>query len=124
MPRALLIPLDYLSAGFISLALLLLGAQLANIRIRVYHKIITWAVIGRLVAGPALSLLIIYLIGLDGVVAQSLFIASSFPTSRNTSTMAMQYQVEPELHAQVVLYTTLLSSITVTLVIFLSSILF
>ncbi|GAF13324.1 LOW QUALITY PROTEIN: membrane protein [Bacillus sp. JCM 19045] len=124
LPRALLIPLDYLSAGFISLALLLLGAQLANIRIRVYHKIITWAVIGRLVAGPALSLLIIYLIGLDGVVAQSLFIASSFPTSRNTSTMAMQYQVEPELHAQVVLYTTLLSSITVTLVIFLSSILF
>lgn len=124
MPNALLIPLDYLSAGFVSLALLLLGAQLANIRIRVFHRIITWAVAGRLIAGPALSLLVIYILGMDGIVAQSLFIASSFPTSRNTSTMAMEYQVEPELHAQIVLYTTLLSSVTVTLVIFLSTILF
>ncbi|PGQ27671.1 transporter, partial [Bacillus thuringiensis] len=61
---------------------------------------------------------------IDGIVAQSLFIASSFPTSRNTSTIAMEYQIEPELHAQIVLFSTLFSIVTVTVVIYLSYILF
>ena len=66
----------------------------------------------------------IYLLNIDGIVAQSLFIASSFPTSRNTSTIAMEYQIEPELHAQIVLFSTLFSIVTVTVVIYLSYILF
>lgn len=74
--------------------------------------------------GPLLALAMIYLINIDGIVAQSLFIASSFPTSRNTSTIAMEYQIEPELHAQIVLFSTLFSMITVTIVIYLSYILF
>lgn len=74
--------------------------------------------------GPLLALAMIYLLNIDGIVAQSLFIASSFPTSRNTSTIAMEYQIEPELHAQIVLFSTLFSIITVTVVIYLSYILF
>ncbi|PMY01056.1 transporter, partial [Pseudomonas sp. MPR-R5A] len=66
----------------------------------------------------------IWLLGIEGVLAQSLFIASAFPTSRNTATIAFEYNVEPDLTAQVVLYTTLLSSITVTIVIYLSMVLF
>ena len=71
-----------------------------------------------------LALAVIYILNIDGIVAQSLFIASSFPTSRNTSTIAMEYQIEPELHAQIVLFSTLFSIITVTVVIYLSYILF
>lgn len=74
--------------------------------------------------GPLVALAMIYLLNIDGIVAQSLFIASSFPTSRNTSTIAMEYQIEPELHAQIVLFSTLFSIITVTVVIYLSYILF
>ena len=74
--------------------------------------------------GPLLALSMIYLLNIDGIVAQSLFIASSFPTSRNTSTIAMEYQIEPELHAQIVLFSTLFSIITVTVVIYLSYMLF
>ena len=80
--------------------------------------------------GPLVALTMIYLLKIDGIVAQSLFIASSFPTSRNTatiamaqslfiassfptsrntSTIAMEYQIEPELHAQIVLFSTLLA---------------
>lgn len=54
--------------------------------------------------GPLVAFAMIYLLNIDGIVAQSLFIASSFPTSRNTSTIAMEYQIEPELHAQIVLF--------------------
>jgi predicted permease len=124
LPEFVHIPLNELSDAFVAIALLLLGAQLAKIRLRFLHLVITWSLIGRLIIGPLLSLAIIYILKIDGVVAQSLFVASSFPTSRNTSTIAMEYDVEPELHAQVVLYSTLLSVITVTTVIYLSRIMF
>ncbi|WP_080875484.1 AEC family transporter [Oceanobacillus timonensis] len=124
IPQAIMIPLDQLADGFVAIALLLLGAQLANIKLHFFHRVITWSLIGRLVMGPLLALSVIYLLHIDGVVAQSLFIASSFPTSRNTSTIAMEYQIKPELHAQIVLFSTLFSIITVTVVIYLSYILF
>ncbi|PTK58380.1 transporter [Staphylococcus nepalensis] len=124
LPHTLLIPLNQLSDGFVAIALILLGAQLARIKINFFHRVITWSLIGRLLLSPLVSLAVIYLLGLDGVVAQSLFIASSFPTSRNTSTIAMEYQIEPELHAQIVLFSTLFSVFTVTIVIFSSRILF
>ncbi|MEA1854176.1 AEC family transporter [Cytobacillus sp. OWB-43] len=124
LPTFIEIPLDQLAAGFIGLALLLLGAQLSQIQLKMFHRVITWSLIGRLLLGPALSFLIITLLGIEGILAQSLFIASAFPTSRNTATIALEYNVEPQLTAQIVLYSTLLSSLTVSLVIYLSYLLY
>ncbi|WP_436894285.1 AEC family transporter [Staphylococcus gallinarum] len=124
LPKPILLPLNHLADAFIAIALIVLGAQLAKIKINFFQRVITWSLVGRLIVGPALSLALIYLLHIDGIVAQSLFIASSFPTSRNTSTIAMEYKVEPELHAQIVLFSTLLSAITVTTVIYLSYTLF
>ncbi|EEL34818.1 MULTISPECIES: AEC family transporter [Bacillus cereus group] len=124
IPNSILLPLNQLANGFVAIALILLGAQLSNIKLNFFNRVITWALIGRLLMGPLLALAVIYLLNIDGIVAQSLFIASSFPTSRNTSTIAMEYQIEPELHAQIVLFSTLFSIITVTVVIYLSYILF
>lgn len=124
LPNSILLPLIQLANGFVAIALILLGAQLSNIKLNFFHRVITWALIGRLLMGPLVAFAMIYLLNIDGIVAQSLFIASSFPTSRNTSTIAMEYQIEPELHAQIVLFSTLFSIITVTVVIYLSYILF
>ncbi|MDA1533475.1 MULTISPECIES: AEC family transporter [Bacillus cereus group] len=124
LPNSILLPLNQLANGFVAIALILLGAQLSNIKLNFFHRVITWALIGRLLMGPLVAFAMIYLLDIDGIVAQSLFIASSFPTSRNTSTIAMEYQIEPELHAQIVLFSTLFSIITVTVVIYLSYILF
>ncbi|PED38371.1 AEC family transporter [Bacillus cereus] len=124
IPNSILLPLNQLANGFVAIALILLGAQLSNIKLNFFHRVITWALIGRLLMGPLLALAVIYILNIDGIVAQSLFIASSFPTSRNTSTIAMEYQIEPELHTQIVLFSTIFSIITVTVVIYLSYILF
>ncbi|WP_242301357.1 AEC family transporter [Bacillus cereus group sp. BfR-BA-01423] len=124
LPNSILLPLNQLANGFVAIALILLGAQLFNIKLKFFHRVITWALIGRLLMGPLVALTMIYLLKIDGIVAQSLFIASSFPTSRNTATIAMEYQIEPELHAQIVLFSTLFSIVTVTVVIYLSYILF
>lgn len=124
LPNSILLPLNQLANGFVAIALILLGAQLSNIKLNFFHRVITWALIGRLLMGPLVAFAMIYLLNIDGIVGQSLFIASSFPTSRNTSTIAMEYQIEPELHAQIVLFSTLFSIVTVTVVIYLSYILF
>lgn len=120
VPNFLLVPIEQLAGGFAALALILLGMQLESIQVKTFHRVIGWALFGRLILGPAVALILIYLFSMDGVIAQSLLIASAFPTSRNTATLALEYDVEPELHAQTVLYSTLLSSITVTLVIYLA----
>lgn len=124
LPQFALIPIEQLSDGFGSIALLLLGAQLSKIKFKFFHRVITISLIGRLLVGPMVSLAVIYILNIDGIIAQSLLIVSSFPTSRNASTIAMEYQVEPELHAQIVLFSTLFSMLTVTGVIYLSYVLF
>ncbi len=124
IPVFLRIPIDYLANAFISIALITLGAQLAQLDIKtIFNKLIITSTIGRLVVGPVLALCLIMLMGLEGVVAQSLFIASAFPTSRNSSTLALEYDVEPNLAAQIVLFSTVVSCVTVTIVIYLSNIL-
>jgi len=125
VPNFILIPVDHLANAFLAVALLLLGAQLAQMQLKtIFNKLVFISSFGRLLVGPALALALIYIMNIDGVVAQSLFIASAFPTSRNSSTLALEYDVNPDLAAQIVLFSTLISSFTVTLVIYLSTILF
>jgi predicted permease len=125
IPQVFRIPLDHITEGFIAVALITLGAQLSQIEVRtLVNKIIVLSCITRLVVGPAVALLVILVLGLDGVVAQSLFIASSFPTSRNSSSLALEYDVESNTAAQTVLFSTIVSCLTVTVVIYISMLLF
>lgn len=124
LPITFRIPIEYLANAFISIALITLGAQLAQIELKtIFNKVIFTSTVGRLIIGPTLALGLILLMGFDGVVAQSLFIASAFPTSRNSSTLALEYDVEANLAAQIVLFSTIMSCITVTIVIYISTIL-
>ncbi len=125
IPQTLRIPLDHISEGFIAVALITLGAQLSQIEMRtMLNKTILISCFTRLIVGPAVALLIIFILGLDGVVAQSLLIASSFPTSRNSSSLALEYDIESNTAAQTVLLSTIVSCLTVTVVIYLSTVLF
>lgn len=125
LPQSIRIPIDYIAGGFVAVALITLGAQLSQITMRtMFNKMIYISCFTRLLVGPAVALLIIYVLGLDGVVAQSLFIASSFPTSRNSSSLALEYDIDSETAAQTVLFSTIISCLTVTVVIYLSTLLF
>ncbi|RUL50332.1 AEC family transporter [Lysinibacillus antri] len=125
IPQTIRIPLDHISDGFIAVALITLGAQLSQIEIKtMLNKTILVSCFTRLVVGPLAALAIIYLLGIDGIVAQSLFIASAFPTSRNSSSLALEYDVDSNTAAQTVLFSTIVSCITVTVVIYFSTILF
>lgn len=125
VPETFSIPLEHIADGFVAVALITLGAQLSTIEMRtMFNKTIFVSCFTRLVVGPAVALLIIFALGLDGVVAQSLFIASAFPTSRNSSSLALEYDIESATAAQTVLFSTIISCLTVTVVIYISNLLF
>ncbi|OIK10412.1 transporter [Bacillus sp. MUM 116] len=124
IPEFLWSPVKNTSNAFLAVALVTLGAQSAFLKITRFSLPLVLSLVGRLILSPAIALLIIYTLKLDGTTAQALFIASSFPTSRNSALFALEYDNHPEYAAQVVLMSTMFSMVTVTTVVFLSSILF
>ena len=125
IPETFSIPIAHVADGFVAVALITLGAQLSTIEMRtIFNKTVFVSCFTRLIVGPAIALLIIFALGLDGVVAQSLFIASAFPTSRNSSSLALEYDIESATAAQTVLFSTIISCLTVTVVIYISNMLF
>jgi malate permease and related proteins len=124
IPLFLWKPIENSSNAFLAVALVTLGAQVAFLKITRISRPIVWIVIGRLIISPLVGLLVIFCLGLTGITAQALFIASSFPSSRNSALLALEYDNYPEYASQAVLLTTIISSITVAVVVYLSKILF
>ena len=117
-------PLQNVANAFLAIALLTLGAQVAYINLRQLPRLLYLSVFSRLLLSPALAAVIIFALHLEGVTAQALLIASSYPCSRNTALYALEYGHHPDYAAQAVFVSTLLSSVTVTMIVYLSKILF
>ncbi|WP_309123019.1 AEC family transporter [Paenibacillus sp.] len=117
IPAILWEPVEGVSDAFFAIALLTLGAQLANVQAVSLGRSVLLGTIGRLLLAPAVAFALIRGFGWDGVFAQALFMASAYPVSRNSSLIALEYGRSPELAAQLVAVTTAISCITVTAVI-------
>ncbi|MFC5712442.1 AEC family transporter [Thalassorhabdus alkalitolerans] len=124
LPAAIAIPLDSAAAGFLAVALMSLGAQVAYLKLNKNLGIVAFSSFLRLLFSPMLALAVIWLLDLSGMMAQALLISSAFPTSRNSAAIALEYDNNPDLAAQMVLVSTILSSITVTAVVYIAFILF
>ena len=124
LPAFIFVPANYIADAMISLALLTLGAQVANLRLTSGLSEVYFSLIIRLIVGPILALCMILVFGIDGVLAQALLIASAMPTSVNSAVIAQEYKNYPEFAAQIVLFSTLMSTVTVTLVIYFARMLF
>src|SRR5699024_6097929 len=124
LPAFLAVPAHYISDALISVALLTLGAQVANLKLTAGLSNVYSSIIIRLVIGPLIALGMIYAFGVTGITAQALLIASAMPTSVNSAVIALEYDNYPEFGAQIVLFSTLMSTVTVTFVIFVARMLF
>ncbi|MCM3789218.1 AEC family transporter [Domibacillus sp. 8LH] len=124
VPSFLWSPIQNASNAFLAVALLTLGAQCAYMKITSLSKPLVLAVFTRLFLSPAIGLLVITILNVHGTLAQAMFIASSFPTSRNSALLALEYDNYPEFASQAVIVTTILSSVTVAVVIYLAKIWF
>lgn len=124
VPEFIWVPANYIADAMIALALLTLGAQVAQLKLTAGLKTVYYSVSLRLIAGPLVALGLIFLFGMSGVIAQALFIASAMPTAVNTAVIAQEYENHPEMAAQIVLFSTMVSAFTVSLVIFVARIIF
>jgi malate permease and related proteins len=123
IPSFIWISSNYIADAMIALALLTLGAQVSRIKFKSGLSSVYSSIIIRLMISPVVALVIIWIFQVEGIIAQALFIASSMPTSVNSAVIAQEYKNHPDFAAQVVLFSTIISAITVSLVIYVSGIL-
>ncbi len=110
----------YVNDAFVAVALCTLGAQLATVRHEPADYPVKLSVVLRLLIAPVIGLGLVYAFGLSGFLAQLLLISTSAPTAINVMLLCLHFDNHPDYAARTVFYTTVLSPITVTLVIFLA----
>lgn len=112
------IPFEKMASALIPLALVTLGAQLAQVRLsRGLFDVILSSLI-RLLVGPLIGFGLVHLFSFDTIIAQTLIISTSMPTAVNTALLAVELKNEPTFASQAVMLSTLLSMATVPVVIF------
>lgn len=115
---------NYAKNGLVSIALLSLGVQLSKTKLQLKNLDVCISVLCRLIGGPVIALLLVLLFGIDGIMAQVLIISSGVPTAANTALIGVEFKNHPDFASQAVMISTILSSITLSGVIYLAGILF
>lgn len=115
LPQWIDFPVDSLAKGLIPMALIVLGAQLAD-RIRWPN----WRIVGpvlviKLIALPAVTDAIVYFMGYWPWPGAQIVLATAAPTAVNTLLLTMELEGDAEAAADCVAWTTLVSSITVAI---------
>lgn len=100
----------------IPVMLIILGMQLAAVRLRDDLGRVTLAAVTKLVSGPLLGVFFAGLLGLSGITRQAAIVEASVPTAVMAIVLATEYDTAPRFAASVVMVSTLLSLVTVTLV--------
>lgn len=107
-------PMGYIADSMVAVALLTLGAQIVKYPLRLDRFDVYISVALRLLIGPAVGFGLILLLGLKGIPAQALLLASGMPTGVNSTILAEEYDNEPDFASQTVLISTLLNIVTMT----------
>lgn len=124
VPGALLSSTEIMGMALVPVAIFTLGAQLAETRIRLNSLVVYVPVILRLMVGPLVGYFFIKLFGLQGLMAQVLFIASAAPSAVNSLLLSIEFDSDPEYASQTVFISTVLSALTVSVVILIGQSLF
>lgn len=113
LPPFIMKPVGLLANGAIVLVVLLLGMQVASIRLTGALAKIATASFLRLVLSPVVGLVLVALLRPDPLTARVLVLESAMPAAVNTTLLAVQFDAEPDQVSGVTLASTLLSLATV-----------
>jgi malate permease and related proteins len=108
-----------LGNAMVPVALISLGAQLAETKYSFKMPKVYFSNFVRLIISPILAYALVLILGLKGMAAEVAVISSAAPTAVNSVLLAIQYDSDPEFASQAVFFSTIISSVTVALVIFL-----
>jgi len=114
----------YIKEGMVATALLTLGVQLSKTRLSFKNTDVYQGNLLRLLGGPVIAYFLVRVFNFNGVIAQTLMISSAVPTAVVTALIAVEKNNEPEYASQVVLTSTAFSCITLSIVVYVSRLLF
>ena len=115
LPAWLLSPIELVSRAAIPVFLVVLGIQLAQIKLDGIFRRAGLIASAKLILPPLLAFLLVTVLNVGGLLRTILIIEASMPTAINALILAIQYQRRPDLVASVVLLTTVGSVLTVSL---------
>jgi malate permease and related proteins len=116
LPTLIEFPLRKMADATVPVMMVTLGAQLAQRARWPNWRLVAPAMAIKLVALPALTALIVWLLGLWPWPGAQIVIASAAPTAVNTLLLTLELDGDADLAADVVFWTTLASAVTVTAV--------
>ncbi len=114
VPLTLSRPIELLSLATVPTMLLLLGMQIARAGLPRQRKSLSASVAIKLLAAPAIALLMAPFFGLEGLARDVGVLQSAMPTAVMTTIIATEYDTEAAFVTGAVLVTTLLSPLTLT----------
>lgn len=110
--------LNFFAVAMAPIALVTLGAQMATLTSYRFRTEMALTLFLRLLLAPLVGFALVKAMGLSGILAQSLVVSTCFPCAVNNALLALEYDNEPEYSAAVVFYSTVVSTVTVSLVIY------
>lgn len=114
LPNSVMQPIGMLADGALVLVIILLGMQVAGIRLQGARVQVGVTSLLRLVISPLVALGVVALLRPEPLTASVLVLEASLPAAVNTALLAVQFDSEPEQVSGVTLVTTLLSLATVS----------
>ena len=118
LPDILLSPVEYLAGLNTPLAMIVLGAYLADINLlKTLKKLSIYTVsLLRLIVFPIIAILLAKVMHLDETVATAVLISAACPTATVTTLFAAKFGLDAGYASEIVSFTTVLSVITIPLI--------
>jgi predicted permease len=114
LPEVILKPIGLLSNGALVVLIIILGMQVAGIRLQGALDKIGVAALLRLMLSPGVALLLVAFLHPEPLTGQVLVLESAMPAAVNVTLLAGQFDCEPEQVSGVTLVSTLFSLLSVT----------
>ena len=114
LPMPIARTVDLASNGAIPVMIILLGIELSRFQWSHSFRAVGLSVTMRLLAGPAIGLLLAIPFGLQGVARQGSVVEASMPAAVMTTVLANEYGLDASLVTAIVFIGTLLSPLTLT----------
>ncbi len=112
-------PLVYGERALIFVALLTLGVQLSKNKPPRLDASLSFALVQRLLGGPLIALALVQVFGFSGPVSALLILGAGAPTAINTALLAHEFKADARFASGIVFYSTLLSLVSITVILFL-----
>jgi malate permease and related proteins len=115
VPQPLLASTTLVGGATVPVMLMLLGLQLSQAQVGRRYKEVSVGVGLRLVVGALLAVVVAPLMGLQGLARSVAITEAATPTAVNSALMAVQFDADADYVTSVIFFSTLLSSVTLTL---------